>query len=230
MPEVSIVIPTYNEAENVERLVQAVSKLEVDAEIIIVDDNSPDGTGDIAEGLKKDYPYLEVIHRKERGLASAVVEGFKSSRGDIIGVMDSDLSHPPETIPLLIKPLKDGSAELVLGSRYVRGGEIVGWNLLRKITSRGAVLLARPLTNVKDCVTGFFFFKRSVIEGVDLNPRGYKIGLEVIVKGRYKKALEIPFTFTNRVVGKSKLNLKEYVNYLDHLSRLYIYKTRKALS
>jgi dolichol-phosphate mannosyltransferase len=229
MVEVSIVIPTYNEADNVEKLVSGIDGLGLDVEVIIVDDSSPDGTGRIAEKLKKRYSNLLVLHRKKRGLASAVVEGFGVSKGRIIGVMDADFSHPPDLIPLLIKPLQNGSAELAVASRYVKGGRILGWNLLRKVTSRGAVLLARPLTHIKDSVSGFFFMNRDVIKDVKLSPKGYKIGLEVIVKGRYKKVVEVPYIFINRSVGESKLSLGEYVNYLDHLSMLYKYRVREII-
>jgi dolichol-phosphate mannosyltransferase len=229
MVDVSIVIPTYNEADNVEKLVSGIASLGLDVEVIIVDDSSPDGTGKIAEALKKSYSNLLVLHRKKRGLASAVVEGFDVSKGGIIGVMDADFSHPPVMIPRLIEPIKSGEAELVVASRYMGGGRILGWNLLRKFTSRGAVLLSRPLTPIKDSVSGFFFMKRDVIKGVKLSPKGYKIGLEVIVKGRFKRAVEVPYTFTNRKTGKSKLNLGEYANYLVHLSRLYKYRVREII-
>jgi dolichol-phosphate mannosyltransferase len=229
MPEVSVVIPTYNEADNIEKLVSEIAGRGLDAEIIIVDDRSPDGTGRIAEGLKESYSNLLVLHRKERGLASAVVEGFGVAKGKIIGVMDADFSHPPDIIPKLIKSINGGEAELAVGSRYVKGGRIVGWNLLRKMTSRGAVLLARPLTPVKDSMSGLFFMKQDVIKDVTLSPKGYKIGLEVIVKGRYKQAVEVPYTFINRKSGKSKLSLKEYMDYLVHLSMLYLHRVREII-
>jgi dolichol-phosphate mannosyltransferase len=230
LPEISIVIPTYNERNNIEKLIKEISKLGLDAEIIIVDDDSPDGTGEVAEGLKKIYPGTRVLHRKERGLASAVVRGFEVANGRIIGVMDADLSHPPEVIPKLLKPLNDEAAELAVGSRYTKRGKIVGWNILRKVTSRWAILLARPLTSIKDSVSGFFFFKREVLQGVTFNPKGYKIGLEIIVKGMYDRAVEVPYVFTNRKVGKSKLSLREYVDYLVHLLMLYSYRLRETFS
>jgi dolichol-phosphate mannosyltransferase len=228
LPEVSIIIPTYNEADNLELILKKIAELRLDAEIIIVDDDSPDGTGDVAEELKRRYNNLHVIHRKERGLASAVVEGFKAGSSEIIGVIDADLSHPPETIPKLIDTIK-GESDLAIGSRYIDGGGIEGWNLIRKITSRGAVLLARPLTSVKDSVSGFFFLKRDVIKDVTLDPKGYKIGLEILVKGSYSKVVEIPYVFTNRKIGKSKLNLKEYINYIHHLISLYKYKIQRVV-
>jgi dolichol-phosphate mannosyltransferase len=188
--KVSIIIPTYNEALNIEKLVKGIANLDLDSEIIVVDDNSPDKTGKIAESLKKDYKNLKVIHRTKKGLASAVVEGFRASNGEIIGVLDADFSHPLNAIPVMIEPIQTGEAELVIGSRYVKGGNIKGWNIIRKITSKGAILLSRPLTGVKDSVSGFFFFKKEVIKNLNFNPRGYKIGLEIIVKGKYERVIE----------------------------------------
>jgi dolichol-phosphate mannosyltransferase len=228
--KISIVIPTYNEVKNLEKLVTDISNLNLDSEIIIVDDDSPDGTGRLADDLKNRYESIKVIHRKERGLASAVVEGFKAAGGRYVGVMDADFSHPIEKIPALIQPLNDDLAEIVIGSRYVEGGNIIRWNMLRKITSKGAILLARPLSGVKDSVSGFFFLEKGVLDGVNLNPKGYKIGLEVIVKGKYKRLVEIPYTFTNRKIGKSKLSLREYINYILHLLALYQFKLKQNFS
>ncbi|MFV2041072.1 MAG: polyprenol monophosphomannose synthase [Candidatus Hydrothermarchaeales archaeon] len=224
MIKISIVVPTYNEADNVEALISGVFGLGLDLELIIVDDASPDGTGKIADRLCGKYPNLRVIHRSERGLASAVVEGFKAAEGRILGVMDADFSHPLDAVPRVIAPIAEGSADVAIGSRYIPGGEIQGWNLVRKITSRGAVLLARPLTPVKDPVSGFIFLNRAVLDGATLSPAGYKIGLEILVKGRYRRAVEIPYTFKNRDTGKSKLNIREYWNYIIHLTRLYRYR------
>ena len=225
MTKISIVVPTYNEAENLEALVSGVFDLGLDCELIIVDDASPDGTGKIADRLCKEYPNLRVIHRSERGLASAVVEGFKAARGDILGVIDADFSHPLDAIPSVVEPILNGRADVSVGSRYVPGGEIQGWNMLRKITSRGAVLLARPLTPVKDPVSGFIFLNKEVLKGAHLSPTGYKIGLEILVKGRYsRQAVEIPYTFKNRDTGRSKLSIREYWNYIVHLTRLYRYR------
>jgi len=228
MVDASIIVPTYNEKNNLPELAQrifsAVKKSGLSVELIVVDDNSPDGTGNVAEGLKSDYN-VKVIHRTGKlGLASAVIEGFAIASSDILGVIDADLSHPPEIVPELIKPIKDGTAEVVVGSRYVAGGGMDKWPLLRRITSKGAVLLALPLTSVKDCVSGLFFLKKSVINGVELNAKGYKIGLEVLVKGNYKRVVEVPYVFMNRKIGKSKLSKSEFTNYLINLKNLYAYK------
>ncbi len=230
MPEISIIIPTFNESLNLEALVKGISKIQPSLEIIIVDDSSTDGTGEIAEELKKEIKFLKVIHRKERGLASAVVEGFKSASEGIIGVMDADFSHPIDSIPALIQPILKNGADFVVGSRYVKEGGIVGWGPVRKLTSKGAIFLARPLTSVKDSVSGFFFLKKKVINGISLNPTGYKICLEILVKGRYDKVVEVPYVFVNRRTGKSKLGAGEYVDFMRHLLRLYIYKVKRVLS
>jgi dolichol-phosphate mannosyltransferase len=227
--EVSIIIPTYNEAQNIEELVKKIANLGLESEIIVVDDNSPDKTGKIAESLKKDYKNLKVIHRTKKGLASAVVEGFRASKGETLGVLDADFSHPLNVIPNMLEPIKTGKAELVIGSRYIKGGKIEGWNLVRKITSKGAILLSRPLTGIKDSVSGFFFLKKEVINEIDFNPKGYKIGLEVIVKGKYDRVVEIPYTFTNRKSGTSKLGIVEYFNYILHISKLYRYKIGRLI-
>ena len=194
-------------------------------ELIVVDDNSPDGTWKIAGAFKN----VRVIRRiGERGLATAVIRGFHEARADVIGVMDADQSHPPNKLPELIKPILAKKAELVVGSRLVKGGAVEEWPFVRKMTSWGGRLLARPLTPVKDIMSGFFFFRKSVIKGVELKPIGYKILLEILVKGHYDKALEIAYVFRNREVGQSKLNANEYWNYVKHLWRLYCWKLFKG--
>ncbi|MFH0860172.1 MAG: polyprenol monophosphomannose synthase [Candidatus Altiarchaeota archaeon] len=223
MVRASVIVPTFREAENIGRLIEGVFSVFPEAELIVVDDDSPDGTARIAEGYTSRYDMKVLCRKGERGLASAVIAGFKLASNDIIGVIDADFSHPLESIPELVRKVEEG-CDLVVGSRYTRGGRIENWPLLRRLTSRGAKLLARPLTSVKDPVSGFFFLRKKVLEGVSLNPTGYKIGLEVIVKGNYRKVAEVPITFTDRKVGKSKLSLREYRNYLIHLLRLYTYK------
>ena len=218
---VSIVIPTYNESAGIAVLVEKImghlTLAGIDGEVVIVDDNSPDGTGDVAEQLKERFP-VQVVHRAGKlGLSSAVIDGWKVARGDILGVMDADLSHDPVIVPELVQAIRDEGCELTVGSRYIPGGNIKNWPLKRLILSKGAVLLARPLTPIRDITSGFFFLKRSVIEGVHLNPIGFKIGLEVFVKGRYRRFREVPYTFVNRAQGESKLSGKEIRNYLVQL-------------
>lgn len=225
---VSIVIPTYNESAGiavlVEKIMERLTRAGIDGEVVIVDDNSPDGTGDVAEQLKERFP-VQVVHRAGKlGLSSAVIDGWKVARGDILGVMDADLSHDPVIVPDLVQAIRDDGCELTVGSRYIPGGSIKNWPLVRLILSKGAVLMARPLTPIRDITSGFFFLKRSVIEGVHLNPIGFKIGLEVFVKGRYKKFREVPYTFVNRAQGESKLSFKEIRNYLVQLVDLVWYR------
>lgn len=228
---ISIIIPTYNEKDNIKKLIVSINKIlnkhKIKHEIIIVDDNSPDKTGKIAESLKKKYP-LKVIHRKGKlGLASAVIKGFKESKGDIIGAMDADFSHDINIIPKLVNPVIKGDADLTIGSRHVKNGNIEGWPLIRKIISKGAILLSSPLTTIKDPMSGFFFLKKNVIKNINLNAKGFKILLEIIVKGKYKKVKEIPYIFRDRKKGVSKLNKSEYFDYLHNLCSLVKYKYLK---
>lgn len=225
---ISIVIPTYNESNSIKLLIpkifEALKKDSIDAEIIIVDDNSPDGTGAVADELGKTYN-VKTVHRQGKlGLSSAVMEGFKIAKGGIWGVMDADLSHDPAVIPDLIKAITENGADISVGSRYVPGGKIKNWPVRRLITSVGAIWLSRIVTGVKDSTSGFFFLKKECIDGVKLNPIGFKIGLEIFVKARAKKIIEVPYVFTDRASGSSKLNSKEIVNYLVQLKDLVGYK------
>lgn len=231
---ITVIIPTYNEKENLPILVKSIFDVfesnHLCGDIIIVDDNSPDGTGRIADELSLKNNRIKVIHRKgKEGLSSAVMEGFRYATGEIIGVMDADLSHPPEVVPKLVLPILNGESEFALASRYLENDEIDKWPFIRKITSRGATILARPLTNISDPMSGFFFFKKNILYGVTLSPIGYKIMLEIVVKGKYQNLKEIPYIFRDRYKGESKLNWKEHVNYLGHLAKLYAYVLKKAI-
>jgi dolichol-phosphate mannosyltransferase len=224
--ELSVVVPTYNESENLPILVERTRKTlgRTKHEIIVVDDNSPDGTGEIAENLAKKYGNIKVIHRKnKKGLASAVVDGFKHVSAPVICVIDADLQHPPEKIPELFDEINSG-ADIAVASRYVKGGGIKGWAKSRKIISRGAEILARLAIpgshGLSDPLSGFFMLKKDVITGAELKPVGFKILLEVLVKGSYKKVVEVPYIFEKRLQGKSTLGFKEHLNYLRHISRL----------
>ena len=216
--KISVIVPTYNEKDNIAHLTEQIfgvaEQKGLDLELLIVDDNSPDGTGKIAEGLAKRYP-IKVIHRNgKQGLGSAVLAGFREAEGEVLGVMDADLSHPPEFIPALLGPLIEGRADMTVGSRYVGGGKIVGMPKWRVAISRGACLLASLLTPVRDPVSGFFFLKKEVIDGTELQTTGFKICLEILVKGKGQKIEEVPYTFVNRLEGKSKLSLGEIKKYL----------------
>jgi dolichol-phosphate mannosyltransferase len=194
-------------------------------EIIVVDDNSSDGTGEIAKKLSKKYPVQILVRNGKLGLASAILAGFEHAKGGVIGVIDADLQHPPEYLLGFVNAIEKGGYDIVFGSRYMNGGGIDGWTSKRLLTSKVAVLLAKPLVKgVNDPMSGFFFLKRSVIEGVRLNPTGYKLGLEILVKGRYRRLKEIPYTFKKRKNGASKLNKSEIFSYLRLLKDLYLYK------
>lgn len=221
---VSIIIPTLNEGENLKKLIPKITRIlkKVKHEIIIVDDNSQDGTDKIMKGLVKEYPAKYICRKTERGLSSAVLKGFSSAKGEILGVMDGDLSHPPEVIPELLKKINEGY-DVAVASRYAKGGGVEDFPFYRQIVSRGATFLALPLVRIKDPMSGYFFFKRDVTKGVELNPIGYKILLELLVKGNYKKFIEVPYIFLCRYVGESKLNSKIYWHYIVHLARLYWY-------
>ncbi|OGS42317.1 MAG: hypothetical protein A3K67_06605 [Euryarchaeota archaeon RBG_16_62_10] len=221
-----MIVPTYNERGNIDEIVRRVSDAcrggGIDVEILIVDDNSPDGTGSRAEELGRQYP-VKAIHRAGKlGLSSAVIEGYAAAKGDVLVVMDADLSHPPEKIPEMVSLIQSGNARMVIGSRYVKGGGVEDWPFHRRLVSKGATILSRGLTKVKDPMSGFFAVNREVVEGVELNPVGYKIGLEIIVKGRHEGMVaEVPIRFANRKVGSSKLGGYEMLRYIDHVSMLY---------
>ena len=226
MLKVTVVIPTYNEAKNLEPLTEeiysVIDKNNIDLEIIFVDDNSPDGTGDIAEKLKGRFP-VKVIHRGGKlGLGSAVREGFKATDREVIGVMDADLSHDPKIINELVKSLQE--FDISIGSRFEEGSSVENWKSYRKILSEVGVALARRITKCRDPLSGYFFFRKSVIDGVVLTTKGYKILLEILVKGKYKTIKEIPFNFRMRKFSTSKLNFKEYLLFLGQLIKYSVIK------
>ncbi len=227
MTEVSVVIPTYNERGALRlldpRLRMALAGF--DAEIVVVDDASPDGTAQLVRDLTETGGRYRLIERSGRlGLASAVLEGFERSVGTSIAVMDADGSHPPELLPGLLDPIRTERAEFVLASRWVRGGSAPGLVGTRRAVSWGAAVLARPLVSVKDPMSGFFAFRRRVLSRAQLAPVGFKIGLEIMVKCRPDPVWEVPFRFDVRVAGKSKLGRGEVGGYLRHLARLYLWR------
>jgi len=227
--DITLVIPTYNEAGNIPILVEKVFKIfsdeKLDGHIIIIDDDSPDQTWKVAENLKDKFPNLEVLRRQDKkGLSSAVLDGFALANTEIVGVMDADLSHPPEKISELVLPIIKGEADFTLGSRYIDQGGTENWPLRRKISSKIATLAVLGLTKVKDPMSGFFFLKREVIKNVKLSPKGFKIGLEILVRGNCENVIEVPIVFRDRKYGESKLSSNVIVDYLFHVSKLYLYK------
>ncbi|MBI5060819.1 MAG: polyprenol monophosphomannose synthase [Candidatus Aenigmarchaeota archaeon] len=226
---ISIVLPTYNERENLEGILNAIRKY-VDADILIVDDNSPDGTGDIADKLKKKYRNVDVLHRTAKnGLGYAILDGFKHCSSDVVGVMDADFSHPPAVLKKMIESIKQH--DMVIASRYIPGGGTdESWSGLRRFISKFAIIMVYPLIKIKDPMSGFFLVRRSAIGGIELNPESCKICLEILVKGRIRSVAEIPYIFTNRKAGKSKImNTKQILKYIKHVIGLYAYRLRGFL-
>jgi len=222
---VSLLIPTYNEHDNILPLVEQIDQAlsGKDYEVVFIDDNSLDGTAELVQDLSSKYPVRVVVRRGKRGLASAIVDGLGYADGDAIGVMDADLQHPPGVVPSLLKSL-EGGADLAIASRYISGGSCQGWGLLRKIISRGAIFLAHlflPATRqVKDPMSGFFMFKKQVVASAELRPTGYKILLEILIEGQYRKIIEVPYAFQSRRRGESKLSVRQQIDYLKHISSL----------
>ena len=229
-PEVSVIVPTINEAENLPELLKRIDAALRPApyEVLIVDDNSHDDTSDVCAQLAKTYPiHLLVRTEPKNGLSGAVLHGMAQARGEFLCVMDADLQHPPEKLPELLAPLRDRTADFVVGSRYVPGGSTADtWGTLRRINSRVATYLARPFAGkITDPMAGFFALRRETYGGAkQLTPLGYKIALELMCKARVTAVREIPIHFGLRQKGRSKLSLKQQFKYLEHLSRLYDFK------
>jgi dolichol-phosphate mannosyltransferase len=206
-----------------------MTEYNISYEIIFVDDDSKDGIEEIISNLFSKGLNVRLIQRKdERGLSLAVLRGFSEAEGGILVCMDADLSHPPESIHLMINKIVKDNAEFVIGSRYVNGGSTDDkWTIYRRINSKIATLFAKPLTTVKDPMSGFFAIPKRVYKrGNNFNPIGYKIALELIVRCRCKDVLEVPIHFSDRRYGESKLTLKEQLNYLVHIKRLIGYKLK----
>jgi dolichol-phosphate mannosyltransferase len=242
----SVVIPTYNESENILRLITEIeNNLPTShfTEIIIVDDNSPDGTGKLVENYieeqnaklekgrdnssnssSKNYR-VKVVHRRAKnGLIPAILDGVKQSTGMNVLIMDADFSHPPEVIPKMMRELALNPNSIIIGSRFIEGGKVVGWPQRRKLLSRGASALARLGLNVKrvkDPMSGFFALPRELIQNISIDTKGYKILLEILVKNQEIPIKEIPYTFTDRQSGKSKMNYNVIMNYAEAIWQLY---------
>lgn len=225
----SIIIPTYNEAANIPELLSSIDRILYEAgrddyEVLVMDDDSPDGTAALVGDLALNR--VRAVNRKgkPRGLAHAVIDGIRESRGDVVLVMDADLSHPPKLIPELWKAVERGSS-IAVGSRYVPAGGCDNWPWFRYWGSRLACLLAGVVTPVTDATSGFFAVRKSALDGVTLNPLGFKVGLEIFVKSRHQgDIIEIPYRFRDRRAGKSKLTGSTMTAYLKHLWLLLRWK------
>ena len=225
-PDLTVVIPTYNErdglAELVNRLFGVAAEHGVALEVIIVDDNSPDGTGQIADDLARTHT-MQVIHRSGKlGLGTAVVAGFSAASADIVGVMDADFSHPPALVPRMLAVFRSTNADVLVASRYIPGGSTPSWPFKRRLMSRTACLLARPLSPIRDAASGFFLIRRRIAREVTIRAGGFKICLELIVRGWPTKLVEIPYQFDDRELGESKMSTREAAGYLVQLKDLFL--------
>lgn len=230
-PLVSVVVPTFREAENlsplVDRVFAATRAAGVDAEMIVVDDNSNDGTEALVAAKGEQYPVRVIVRTKERGLSSAVVRGFDEARGRFLLCMDADLSHPPAKVPDLVRRLADDECDFVLGSRYVGGGGFASdWPWYRRLNSWAATAVALPLAPVKDPMSGFFALPREAYAAARdrVRPLGYKIGLELMVKCRCRRIVEEPIYFEDRHAGESKLTFRQQAEYFVHVVKLYLFR------
>ncbi|MBB46381.1 MAG: dolichol-phosphate mannosyltransferase [Thaumarchaeota archaeon] len=232
--QVSVIIPTYNESENIIQVLKSIGEhlpKDVEIETIVVDDNSPDGTGKIVEDYITDAQNeagysINIIHRETKsGLSSAILDGIQHSSAETIVVMDSDLSHPPKIIPQLIKEIKTSGYDIAIASRYTDGGEVSGWSTKRKLISKGATGIAKAGlgVNESDPMSGFFAFKRKILEGIKFDAIGYKMLLEILVKTKGAKVKEIPYTFTDRTRGSSKLDSSTMFDFVTSVWKLYRY-------
>jgi dolichol-phosphate mannosyltransferase len=226
--QLTMVVPTYNERDRIEELTHALFNearlAHIELELIIVDDSSPDGTGAVADELARSFR-MHVIHRAGKlGLGTAVVAGFRAASSEVLGVMDADFSHPPPLVPKMYQAFQQTHADLLVASRYIPGGSTPNWPMKRRLLSRVACLLARPLSPIRDAASGFFLIRRSVAQGVSIQAGGFKICLELVMRAWPKRLVEIPYRFDDREAGESKMSLREAAGYLVQLKDLYWYR------
>lgn len=231
-PEFALVIPTLNEAGNIasllDRVHAALAPLQLGYEILVVDDDSQDGTAEIVQGYAAQDPRTRLLVRRGRkGLAGAIIYGWAHSSAPLLGVIDADLQHPPETLPALLQAAQKGY-DLVIASRYANNRSVGNWNKARLLISRCGTWATLPLqrkkgVRVKDPLSGFFIVRRQCIDGLDLQPYGFKILLEILVKGKIQNTVEIPFQFSVRQSGQSKADFRVAFHYFSLLGKLSRY-------
>ncbi len=227
----AVIIPTYNEAENIPMLFERCfsSLAGLDFELVVVDDNSPDGTADVAERLGAAHGNVKVIRRPAKaGLASAVLDGIRATNAEVVAVIDADLQHPPELLPLMYSMILRGY-DLVIASRYIKGSRIEDWSITRELISEIAITIAHLLfpktRKVKDITSGYFMIKRDLIYNIRITPVSFKILLVILVSiNDFSKVLEIPYVFCKRKYGKSKLNLSEMIKFMIDIIKLKLVK------
>ncbi len=228
---VTIVIPTYNEAVNIGKLIDSVIRemekagFKDEFEILVVDDDSPDGTCLVVrKKALEDKRVRCLLRRKSKGLATAILRGIHWARGRYVVVMDADFQHPPEVVPRLVRKALDTGADIVVATRYSSGGGVAGWSKLRLLMSKTAIFIAKVLVpgarSTSDPMSGFFLVRKDIVENAALNPRGYKILMEILERTNYSRVEEVPYVFRNRAGGKSKLGPKTIVDFLLHALQL----------
>jgi dolichol-phosphate mannosyltransferase len=229
----SLVVPTYNESQNVESLVEQVVKALDPSyagkyEILFADDNSPDGTADVIKTIAIRFPQIRVMVRtNERGIASAVARGWQVADGEVLGVIDGDLQHPTEVLPLLLDKIQQGN-DLVVASRYTKDGSVGKWGPSRHFVSvfsawLSHLIIPEATQKVSDPGSGCFAVRRTAIQERLLEPKGIKTLIEVLVRGRSDKIAEVPYTFRLREHGETKVTSWLFFEYLEHLLRLRLY-------
>lgn len=223
----ALIIPTLSESANVRlllpRIFAVLDRLPIDSEILVVDDASGDGIEEAVAAVARSEARVGLLKRQERGLAGAILHGWRHTDATLLGVMDADLQHPPELIPQLVQSVLSG-ADLALGSRYPSGSPL-GWHPGRRLLSYLAIGLTRPLLGpapqVSDPMSGYFVVRRECIEGIDFETRGFKLLLEILVRSRVRTVNEIPFTFGRRAAGRSKATPRVAFEYMRLLAKLY---------
>lgn len=225
-PDVSVVLPTLNESENIREMISGIfeSCRDLEVEVIVVDDGSTDGTIEIVEEMARGLE-IRLISRGERmGISSALLDGFDSARGKVVGAMDADLSHPPEVIPQLVRPILHGDAEMTIGSRYTGQGGTLNWPRSRWLISKAASLLVRPLTGASDPMSGLFFVRSDVLEGEEPSRRGWKLCLDILVRTRPERVVEVPYTFRDREGGSTKMGPRTILDFIINVLDLYVHR------
>jgi putative flippase GtrA len=229
-PAVSVVLPTYNESESlpvlIPRILEQLASAGIGCEILVVDDGSPDGTADVAARLADQHPVRVIRRTEERGLATAVMTGFEQARAPICVVLDADGSHPVAVLPQMVRMIQSDKADIVVGSRNIPGGGSHNWPLFSKLKSNLAAALSFGLTNMTDPTTGLMAVRKSLLQGLSLDPVGWKIVLEIVVKSAPSRVAEVPILFEDRELGQSKQSLQVFLQYAEHLLKLYAHRYR----
>lgn len=227
--KLGLVVPTRHEAGNIlpllDRIRAALDATEIAYDLLIVDDDSRDGIAELVGSMSESDTRVRLLVReRQRGLSGAIVHGWRNTDADILGAIDADLQHPPELLPALLNAITEGR-DVAIGSRYAEGGKLGGWNPARRLVSWIAAWACLPLQprglRVRDPMSGFFLVRRRCLDGIDFQKSGFKLLLEILVRGRVRSVQEVPLRFGRRNAGRSKAGIKVALDYLTLLARLY---------